>query len=48
MDTLEENEDKNKFFAELEKVKDGPVDYSELIRSLGETGQSLAPGISTW
>lgn len=42
LDTLEENEEKNKFFAELEEGKDSPVDYSELNKKLSDTRQNLA------
>lgn len=40
LDTLEENADKKKFFAELEVGRDSPIDYSELNRKLSDTGKS--------
>ena len=40
LDTLEEGEDKKRFFADLEGSRGSPLDYSELNRQLGETGQS--------
>ena len=40
LDTLEEGEDKKRFFADLEASQGTPLDYSELNRQLGETGQS--------
>lgn len=40
LDTLEEGEDKKRFFSNLEGSQGSPLDYSELNRQLGETGQS--------
>ena len=40
LDTLEENADKKKFFAELEEGRSTPVDYSELNKKLSVTEQS--------
>lgn len=43
MDTLQENADKERFFAELEGSCNTPLDYSELNRQLENTGKSLPP-----
>ena len=40
LDTLEEGEDKKRFFSNLEGSKGSSLNYSELNRQLGETGQS--------
>ena len=40
-ETLAEEEDKERFFEELEKGKDSPLDYSELNRQLSNTSISL-------
>ena len=40
LDTLEEGEDKKRFFSNLEGSRGSPLDYSELNRQLGESGQS--------
>ena len=40
LDTLEEGEDKKRFFSNLEGSRGSSLDYSELNRQLGETGQS--------
>ena len=37
-DTLEENVEKERFFAALEAGRSSPLDYSELNRQLGDTG----------
>ena len=40
LDTLQEDADKRKFFDELERGHETPLDYSQLNRELGETGKS--------
>lgn len=40
LDTLEEDMDKNRFFAELEQGKNTPINYSELNRKLSETTEN--------
>ena len=40
LDTLEENADKSRFFAELEEGKSSPIDYSELNKKLTDTAKS--------
>ena len=40
LDTLEEGEDKKRFFSNLEGSRGSSLNYSELNRQLGETGQS--------
>ena len=40
-ETLAEEDDKKRFFEELEKGKDSPLDYSELNRQLSNTSVSL-------
>ena len=37
LETLEENKDKSKFFAELEAGKETPINYSELNKRLNES-----------
>ena len=39
-DTLEEKRDKEQFFAALEAEGSSAVDYSDMIRRLGDTGLS--------
>ena len=43
LDTLQENEDKDRFFAELEQGKETPIDYSELNKKLSESGGHDTP-----
>ena len=40
LDTMEENADKSRFFAELEAGKSTPIDYSELNKRLTDTARS--------
>lgn len=47
LDTLEENADKSKFFAELERGRNTPIDYSELNKRLSETGRSSIADTAT-
>ena len=44
-DTLEEQADKLRFFAELEREGRSPADYSDLNRQLGNTGLSSLTGL---
>lgn len=43
-DTLAEEEDKRRFFEELERGKESPLDYSELNRQLSNTSISMRYG----
>lgn len=40
LDTLEEEEEKSKFFAKLQAEVSSPVDYSKLMGALDSTGSS--------
>lgn len=40
LDTLEEEEEKNKFFAQLEAGVSSSVDYSKLVGALASTGST--------
>lgn len=47
LDTLEENADKSRFFAELEHGRDTPIDYSELNKKLTDTERSSGLNTAT-
>lgn len=48
LDTLQEDADKEIFFAELEGSRNTPIDYSELNRQLENTEKSALAGTARY
>lgn len=45
LDTLEEEEEKSRFFAKLKAEVSSPLDYSKLVAALDSTGSTTAKSL---